>query len=241
MRGTFKLRKEEWDDEFGQHYERVLLPHRPLAAERAGPARAQPAPRSPTPCSAGRGDRERHQVHQHRGSCRSSKGRVSLSSVSGPITMYDIAGQAGAKGTTYFVWAMALISVNLGLINLLPIPVLDGGHLLFFLLEASPAQAAPASHPRGGEPRGDGHARAAHAGGLQERRRAALGRHRHAGAQRSGHDPERARTARRRAGGGLRVLPRQGVRAAALEAELASAVQLDARDRALATELSTER
>ena len=50
--------------------------------------------------------------------------------------MYDIAGQAGAKGTTYFVWAMALISVNLGLVNLLPIPVLDGGHLFFFLVEA---------------------------------------------------------------------------------------------------------
>ena len=51
-------------------------------------------------------------------------------------TIYDVAGQAGARGATYFIWAMALISVNLGLINLLPIPVLDGGHLLFFLLEA---------------------------------------------------------------------------------------------------------
>lgn len=65
------------------------------------------------------------------GMLRLVQGRVSLSSVGGPITMYDIAGQAGAKGPAYFVWAMALISVNLGLINLLPIPVLDGGHLLF--------------------------------------------------------------------------------------------------------------
>jgi regulator of sigma E protease len=61
---------------------------------------------------------------------------MSLSNMSGPITIYDIAGQAGAKGTTYFVWAMAVISINLGLINLLPIPVLDGGHLLFFTFEA---------------------------------------------------------------------------------------------------------
>ncbi|HEV3190851.1 MAG TPA: site-2 protease family protein, partial [Polyangiaceae bacterium] len=69
--------------------------------------------------------------------------RVSLSSVSGPITMYDIAGQAGARGAAYFVWAMALLSVNLGLINLLPIPVLDGGHLLFFLFEAARRRPLP--------------------------------------------------------------------------------------------------
>jgi regulator of sigma E protease len=64
------------------------------------------------------------------------EGRVSLSQVSGPITLYDVAGEAGAKGATYFVWAMAITSVNLGLVNLLPIPVLDGGHLVLFLLEA---------------------------------------------------------------------------------------------------------
>jgi regulator of sigma E protease len=57
--------------------------------------------------------------------------------------MYDIAGQAGARGVAYFVWAMALISVNLGLINLLPIPVLDGGHLLFFLFEAARRRPLP--------------------------------------------------------------------------------------------------
>jgi regulator of sigma E protease len=69
------------------------------------------------------------------GLVRLAQGRVSLSTVSGPITLYDVAGQAGAKGTQYFVWAMAVISVNLGLINLLPIPVLDGGQLFFFLVE----------------------------------------------------------------------------------------------------------
>jgi regulator of sigma E protease len=77
------------------------------------------------------------------GLLRLVQGRVSLSSLSGPITIYDIAGQAGARGTTYFVWAMALISVNLGLINLLPIPVLDGGHLLFFLFEAARRRPLP--------------------------------------------------------------------------------------------------
>ncbi len=77
------------------------------------------------------------------GMLRLAQGRVSLSSVGGPITMYDIAGQAGAKGAAYFVWAMALISVNLGMINLLPIPVLDGGHLLFFVFEAARRRPLP--------------------------------------------------------------------------------------------------
>ena len=77
------------------------------------------------------------------GMLRLVQGRLSLSSVSGPITLYDIAGQAGAKGPEYFVWAMALISVNLGIINLLPIPVLDGGHLLFFLFEAARRKPLP--------------------------------------------------------------------------------------------------
>jgi len=71
------------------------------------------------------------------GMLRIVQGRVSLSeSVSGPVALYDIAGQAGAKGTSSFVSVMAVISINLGLINLLPIPVLDGGHLAFFLIEA---------------------------------------------------------------------------------------------------------
>ena len=71
------------------------------------------------------------------GMLRIVQGRVSLSeSVSGPVTLYDLAGAAGAKGTTYFVSVMAVVSINLGLINLLPIPVLDGGHLAFFLIEA---------------------------------------------------------------------------------------------------------
>ena len=71
------------------------------------------------------------------GMLRIVQGRVSLAqSVSGPITLYDIAGAAGAKGSAYFVSVMAVVSINLGLINLLPIPVLDGGHLAFFLIEA---------------------------------------------------------------------------------------------------------
>jgi len=46
------------------------------------------------------------------------------------------AGEEGRKGTDYFIWVMALISINLGLFNLLPIPALDGGHLMFLAAEA---------------------------------------------------------------------------------------------------------
>ncbi len=67
---------------------------------------------------------------------RIMQGKVSISTLGGPITVYDVVGEESSKGVSYFVRGMALISINLGLINLLPIPVLDGGHLLFFLFEA---------------------------------------------------------------------------------------------------------
>lgn len=63
------------------------------------------------------------------------EGRISLKSLSGPITIYAVAGEEGRKGADHFIWVMALISINLGLFNLLPIPVLDGGHLFFFVIE----------------------------------------------------------------------------------------------------------
>lgn len=66
---------------------------------------------------------------------RLAQGRLSLKEISGPIAIYELAGEEGRKGPEYFIWVMALVSINLGLINLLPIPVLDGGHLMFFVIE----------------------------------------------------------------------------------------------------------
>jgi regulator of sigma E protease len=57
-------------------------------------------------------------------------GQVSFKNVGGPIMIYDIAGKAAQAGLDYFLNLMALISVNLGLINLVPIPALDGFQLL---------------------------------------------------------------------------------------------------------------
>ncbi|MBN2196427.1 MAG: RIP metalloprotease RseP [Polyangiaceae bacterium] len=71
------------------------------------------------------------------------QGRISLESLSGPITIYRVAGEEGRKGPGYFVWVMALISINLGILNLLPIPVLDGGHLAFLVLETAMRRPVP--------------------------------------------------------------------------------------------------
>jgi len=63
------------------------------------------------------------------------EGEVSMKSIGGPLTIFDVAGTAARSGLPDYLTVMAFISVNLGLINLLPIPMLDGGHLLFFLVE----------------------------------------------------------------------------------------------------------
>ena len=59
-----------------------------------------------------------------------------LDTLGGPIMIFDLAGQAAAQGKGMFLFLLCLISVNLGILNLLPIPVLDGGHLLMFFIEA---------------------------------------------------------------------------------------------------------
>lgn len=63
-------------------------------------------------------------------------GQASLQNLSGPITIAQFAGQTASAGLTAFLAFLALISVSLGVLNLLPVPVLDGGHLLYYLIEA---------------------------------------------------------------------------------------------------------
>ncbi len=63
-------------------------------------------------------------------------GEVSLSNISGPVTIADFAGKTAQMGWVYYVQFMALISLSLGVLNLLPVPVLDGGHLLYYVFEA---------------------------------------------------------------------------------------------------------
>jgi len=63
-------------------------------------------------------------------------GSLSAKTIGGPIMIAQLAGENAKAGMTNFIFFIALLSVNLGILNLLPIPVLDGGHLLFFLVEA---------------------------------------------------------------------------------------------------------
>ncbi|MBT3029720.1 MAG: sigma E protease regulator RseP [Candidatus Thiodiazotropha endolucinida] len=62
-------------------------------------------------------------------------GEVSVKNLSGPISIADYAGKSASYGISYFLKFLAVVSVSLGVLNLLPIPVLDGGHLFFFLIE----------------------------------------------------------------------------------------------------------
>jgi regulator of sigma E protease len=63
------------------------------------------------------------------------QGRVSASDLGGPIMIAQEAGRRAASGLEPLLRFMALISINLGVINVLPVPVLDGGHLFFLLIE----------------------------------------------------------------------------------------------------------
>jgi regulator of sigma E protease len=63
-------------------------------------------------------------------------GEASLKNLSGPLTIADFAGQSVQQGLAYYLGFLALVSVSLGVLNLLPLPMLDGGHLMYYLFEA---------------------------------------------------------------------------------------------------------
>jgi regulator of sigma E protease len=64
------------------------------------------------------------------------QGKISAKTLGGPIMIAQMAGQQAKQGATNLLFFIALISINLAILNFLPIPVLDGGHLLFFFIEA---------------------------------------------------------------------------------------------------------
>ena len=129
------LWSEDFTDEYGQTFSRYVIPRQnwvPLAPDE----RVQ----HPTPIRYALEKAVEETVAVTRFTLvsvvRLLQGRLSWDALSGPITIYEVAGEEGRKGTENFIWVMALLSINLGLLNLLPIPVLDGGHLMFFALEA---------------------------------------------------------------------------------------------------------
>lgn len=62
-------------------------------------------------------------------------GDISLRNISGPVTIADYAGQSAKLGLGYYLKFLALVSISLAVLNLLPVPILDGGHLLYYVLE----------------------------------------------------------------------------------------------------------
>ena len=70
-------------------------------------------------------------------------GQLSWKNVTGPITIADYAGQTARSGAIVFLGFIAMISISLGVMNLLPIPVLDGGHLLYYSLEVLTGRPLP--------------------------------------------------------------------------------------------------
>ena len=70
-------------------------------------------------------------------------GDVSVKNLSGPISIAQGAGSSADYGLVYFLGFLALISINLGIINLLPLPVLDGGHLFYYFIELLTGKPVP--------------------------------------------------------------------------------------------------
>ena len=62
-------------------------------------------------------------------------GEASVKNLSGPISIAQFAGHTAGQGLVAFMGFMAIVSISLGVLNLLPIPLLDGGHLLYYLIE----------------------------------------------------------------------------------------------------------
>jgi regulator of sigma E protease len=133
--GTFQMRREDFTDERGQKVARYKLP-----TNNWSPVAPEEMVEHPAPIRYALDKAVNETVDVTRfifvSIVRLLQGRESLKSLFGPLTLYEIAGEEGRKGTDYFLWAMAGISISLGLLNLLPIPVLDGGHLLFLGIES---------------------------------------------------------------------------------------------------------
>lgn len=72
-------------------------------------------------------------------------GKLGLKSISGPVGIAQGAGDSGRSGFVYYLFFLALVSISLGVLNLLPIPMLDGGHLLYYALESIMRKPLPES------------------------------------------------------------------------------------------------
>jgi regulator of sigma E protease len=70
-------------------------------------------------------------------------GMISVKNINGPITIAQVAGETVSYGLEVYLGFLAILSISLGVLNLLPVPVLDGGHLLFYTIEAVTRRPVP--------------------------------------------------------------------------------------------------
>jgi regulator of sigma E protease len=123
------LRVEIEKDRFGQQYRvgRLGIPRPPVQFERVSAFQIVPAAVESTAFLT------RSMVQ---GLWQIVTGRRPVTEIGGPLKMAQMAGQQASLGWTDFIVLVAILSINLGFINLLPVPMLDGGHLLFYGIEA---------------------------------------------------------------------------------------------------------
>ncbi len=140
--GGFSLRPVVMTDEFGErsvHLRTGLERWRPIVSD---PPIANPAPVRYA-LSGALSETAEAMRFLSLGIVRMLQGRVPVTSVGGPIAIYDASRSVAVDGVWGYFRLMALISLNLGLLNLLPVPTLDGGHLLFFGMEAVMRRPVP--------------------------------------------------------------------------------------------------
>jgi regulator of sigma E protease len=135
LSGTFSLTHQRGVTEEGQVYDRYVVGMRNWAPTRLDPAVANPEPIAYAVREAFRATADVVQLTLF-SVVRLFQGRLTMKSIGGPLTVFEVAGTAAQQGTLNYLTLMAFISINLGLINLLPVPLLDGGHLMFFVVEA---------------------------------------------------------------------------------------------------------
>jgi regulator of sigma E protease len=135
LSGSFTLTHQHGVTEEGQVYDRYVVGIRNWAPARADAPVPNPSPISYALREAFRATADVVQLTLF-SVVRLFQGRLTMKSIGGPLTVFEVAGTAAQQGTLNYLTLMAFISINLGLINLLPVPLLDGGHLMFFLVEA---------------------------------------------------------------------------------------------------------
>jgi regulator of sigma E protease len=135
LHARFQLQHMSGVTEHGQKYDRYVVGIRNWVPARTDPPVDNPSPIFYAAREAFEATADMAEITIF-SIVRLLQGRLSVKSIGGPLTIFEVAGTAAREGALNYLTLMAFISINLGLINLLPIPLLDGGHLLFVLYEA---------------------------------------------------------------------------------------------------------